>query len=41
MYAARISPISFVDLLLEIVHHIANKAETRMQQQLIEELRGN
>jgi hypothetical protein len=28
-----------VDLLLEIVHHIASKAETRVEQQLIEELK--
>jgi len=30
---------TLVDLLLEIVHHIASKAETRVEQQLIEELK--
>jgi TnpA family transposase len=30
---------TLVDLLLEIVHHIVSKAETRVEQQLIEELK--
>jgi hypothetical protein len=30
---------TLVDLLLEIAHHIASKAETRVEQQLIEELK--
>jgi len=30
---------TLVDLLLDIVHHIATKAESRVEEQLIEELK--